>query len=291
MESFNRLDKLKALLLHGGRPSKFNKQGLTFKLMNGSHFYSIPLIVLVLAYHLTEAIWLASFANLFHSFSWSYSLVDLNALQPLSAAVSLALDSYSALQRLISPVLVAVFVTHIDLSALVSSILMLVICTLNHRYIKRTNDELRRTLDSLGDERRVSVLIAARNEENNIERCIRSLLDQSYTNYEILVMNDSSTDSTGEILERLKAEFDDKLSFFTNDHLPAGWYGKSWAIQCLSKQATGEILILTDADTFHSRDSIKFCVHSLTSHNVDFLSGRLLSPSKARIKTKLLANA
>lgn len=275
MDSFNRLDKLKATLFHSDQVSKrLNKHGLTSKL-NGSHFY-VPLLVLVLAYNLTEAIWLARFANLFH---WSHhSLLALNDLLPVT--VSLVLESCSNLQRFLSSVLTTVFVTHIDLSALVSTVLMLVICTLNHRYIQRTNDELKRTLDSLGDDVRVSILVAARNEENNIERCIRSLIDQSHTNYEILVMNDNSTDSTGEILERLKNELDreteGKLSYFTNDHLPANWYGKSWSIQCLSKRATGDILILTDADTFHNRDSIKFCVHSLTSHNVDFISGKFI---------------
>lgn len=277
MGSFSRLDKLKATLFSGDQVSKrLNRHGLTSKL-NSSHFY-IPLLVLVLAYNLTEAIWLARFANFFH---WaSNSLPTLSRLHLLPVTVTLAFESLSGVQQLLSSVLTTVFVTHIDISALVSTILMLVISSINHRFIQQTNDELKRTLDSVGDDVRVSILVAARNEENNIERCIRSLIDQSYKNYEILVMNDNSTDSTGEILERLKNELDQecegKLTYYTNDHLPPNWYGKSWSIQCLSKRATGDILILTDADTFHNRDSIKFCVHSLTAHNVDFVSGRFI---------------
>lgn len=276
MNSFSRFDKMKVALLQG-QASKFGKHDLATKL-NGSSSLYVPLLVLALVYSLLfEAIWLVRFANLFPWLSSSLTFPGLNDLYLLLLPVSFTIDSFANLQKFLSDALVAIFVTHIDLSALVSTTLMLIICKLNHRFIQRTNDELHQSLDSVGDDVRVSVLIAARNEENNIERCIRSLIDQSYRNYEILVMNDGSTDSTEKILTRLADEFKDRLNFFTNDHLPAGWYGKSWAIQCLSKRATGEILILTDADTFHNRDSIKFCANSLTSHNVDFVSGNLLS--------------
>ena len=53
----------------------------------------------------------------------------------------------------------------------------------------------------------VSVLVPARNEEDIIEECIRSLCNQTYSNYEVIVLNDHSTDATGEILARLTSEF------------------------------------------------------------------------------------
>ena len=170
-----------------------------------------------------------------------------------------------------------------DIVTLCISIFMLTVCTLNLKYIKTTNDTLNKTLVNLNEDAyKISVLVAARNEENSIERCVRSLMNQSYSNYELLVMNDNSSDSTGKILKVLKDQYDEKaiqsngtLNYFTNDYLPSNWYGKSWSIQCLSKKATGEIFIITDADTIHNYDSIRFIVHSLIANKVDFLSGKI----------------
>jgi chlorobactene glucosyltransferase len=71
----------------------------------------------------------------------------------------------------------------------------------------------------------VSVLIPARNEEDNIERCILSLQNQTYQNYEILVIDDNSTDSTYSILERLSEQYSN-LRIFHGQPLKKGWFGK-----------------------------------------------------------------
>ena len=68
------------------------------------------------------------------------------------------------------------------------------------------------------DGEKVSVCVPARNEEKNIEGCVRSLMEQSYKNYEVLVLNDNSEDRTGEILESLAKEFPDKLRIFRIDN-------------------------------------------------------------------------
>ncbi len=120
---------------------------------------------------------------------------------------------------------------------------------------------------------KVSVLVPARNEENNIERCITSLLQQDYANYELIVLNDGSTDRTGEILERLQQE--DKrslLRILDGKPLPEGWHGKAWACNQLGKAARGEFLVFTDADTFHSSDSLSRSVAAMRQSGADMLS-------------------
>ncbi len=95
---------------------------------------------------------------------------------------------------------------------------------------------------------RVSVLVPARNEENNIGACLASLLQQDYANFEILVLDDNSTDKTAEIVQAFAAQ-DLRVELVEGASLPAGWLGKNWACHQLGENATGEIFIFTDADT------------------------------------------
>ena len=118
----------------------------------------------------------------------------------------------------------------------------------------------------------VSVLIPARNEEKNIERCVNSLRNQLYKNYEILVLNDNSTDSTELILQRISAE-DSRVKIFNGKPLPDDWYGKPFALQQLSDNANGEILLFTDADTVHNPSSISWAVTNLRYLKADMVSG------------------
>ena len=118
----------------------------------------------------------------------------------------------------------------------------------------------------------VSVLIPARNEETNIERCLNSLRNQLYKNYEILVINDNSTDGTGKILDRIAGE-DPRVKVFNGKPLPDDWYGKPFALHQLSSHANGEILLLTDADTVHSPASISWAVTNLQYLKADMISG------------------
>ena len=118
----------------------------------------------------------------------------------------------------------------------------------------------------------VSVLIPARNEEKNIERCLNSLRNQLYKNFEILVINDNSTDGTERILEQIAAE-DDRVKVFNGKPLPDDWYSKPFALHQLSANAKGEILILTDADTVHSPSSISWAVTNLQFLKADMISG------------------
>ncbi|MDR2245218.1 MAG: glycosyltransferase family 2 protein, partial [Treponema sp.] len=118
----------------------------------------------------------------------------------------------------------------------------------------------------------VSVLIPARNEEKNIERCLDSLRNQLYKNYEILVIDDNSTDDTLDILNRVAAA-DNRIRIFIGDPLPDNWFGKPFALHQLSRYAKGDILLLTDADTIHNPTSISWAVTNITSLKADMVSG------------------
>lgn len=96
----------------------------------------------------------------------------------------------------------------------------------------------------------VSVLVPARNEEENIQTCLESLRKQDYPNFEILVLDDSSTDRTAEIVEKMAARHA-HLQLIRGEPLPAGWMGKPFACYQLAKKAGGEWLLFIDADTVH----------------------------------------
>jgi len=118
----------------------------------------------------------------------------------------------------------------------------------------------------------ISVMVPARNEEENIRSCLEYLLDQDYENYEILVMNDNSTDKTGEILEEMEREHA-RLKVFNGQPLAKGWFGKPYALQQLAKHAKGDYFLFTDADTIHNRTSLSFCMTNALHHKADLLSG------------------
>lgn len=119
---------------------------------------------------------------------------------------------------------------------------------------------------------RVSILVPARNEENNIERCMRSLLSQQYDNYEVIVLNDNSTDSTGEILERLSEEFP-RLKVMKGKPLPEGWLGMCWACMQLAEAADGNYLMFFDADTWHEPFVLGATLEIFEKMDADCISG------------------
>lgn len=93
----------------------------------------------------------------------------------------------------------------------------------------------------------VSILIPARNEAGVIGQTVSSILQQTYPNFELLVLDDASTDDTRQIALK-HGNGDHRLQVLPGQPLPKGWAGKNWACHTLSKQARGEILIFTDAD-------------------------------------------
>lgn len=114
---------------------------------------------------------------------------------------------------------------------------------------------------------KVSICVPARNEEKVIEKCVRSLLNQSYENFEILVLDDNSEDSTPSILQHLNIEFD-HLTIIQGQPKPDDWLGKSWACHQLSQKTTGDILIFLDADVWMHSNILTKAVSKLEEIDV-----------------------
>ncbi len=95
---------------------------------------------------------------------------------------------------------------------------------------------------------------------------------QDYPDFEVIILDDESTDGTGEILARLAAE-DDRLRVIHGQPLPAGWLGKNWACQQLSQAADGEYLLFTDADTHHDPLMLRDSIAAALATHADLLSG------------------
>lgn len=121
----------------------------------------------------------------------------------------------------------------------------------------------------------VSVLIPARNEEDNIGRCLDSFLKQEYKNYEILVLDDNSTDRTNEIIKGYVEKNPGKVRLLNGKPLPENWRGKCFAMKQLTEEAKGEYFLFTDADTVHTEKSISLMMANMIGHNADMVSGYL----------------
>lgn len=118
----------------------------------------------------------------------------------------------------------------------------------------------------------VSILVPARNEEQNIGRCIQSLLTQDYPSLEILVLDDQSNDGTLAILRQM-AESQPNLKVLTGSSPPENQSGKNWACSQLARQAQGDLLLFTDADTFHQPQSLRVMVTALIGEQADLITG------------------
>ena len=92
----------------------------------------------------------------------------------------------------------------------------------------------------------VSIIVGEYNSESFIEKNVRSLLNQTYKNIEILLYDDASTDSTREIMKKIQAEFSDKIRIFYSDENKGVGYGRNY---CLA-QAKGEYVLFMDHDDY-----------------------------------------
>ncbi len=120
---------------------------------------------------------------------------------------------------------------------------------------------------------KVSVLIPARNEERTIGPCLDSLLNQTYEDYEIIVLDDNSSDGTWNIIQDYASRHRDRIKAVQGKPLPAEWYGKPYAMHQLARHASGDYFLFTDADTVHGRESLAWAVTNMFWHRVDFISG------------------
>jgi glycosyltransferase involved in cell wall biosynthesis len=124
------------------------------------------------------------------------------------------------------------------------------------------------TLDLEGD--LISVIVPARNEEKYIKKCIQSLLDQNIKNYELVLVDDNSTDSTLDLMENFRQ--DSKVRILKAGEKPSDWVGKNWPCYIGYQNSTGKYLMFTDADTIHSKRSIRDSVATLIKEKLDVIT-------------------
>jgi glycosyltransferase involved in cell wall biosynthesis len=143
---------------------------------------------------------------------------------------------------------------------------------------------------------RVSIIVPARNEQDSIEQSLNTLLGLDYENYEVIVVDDRSTDSTGEIMERVAEsqnpavsqrqgqeqsqkphfsqntrEMGHPFSVIHHRELPAGWLGKTHAMWTAANHASGDWLLFTDADVLFKPDSLRRAMAYAESERADHL--------------------
>ena len=119
-----------------------------------------------------------------------------------------------------------------------------------------------------------TVIVSARNEENNISNLVNALVNQSYPKelLQLIIINDRSTDQTAEILTNYEREIDN-LTIVTIQETPAGWAPKKWALNTAINTVTTEIILQTDADCIPHNDWVKCMVQPFSSSEVGFVSG------------------
>ena len=118
---------------------------------------------------------------------------------------------------------------------------------------------------------KVSVILPARNEEKYISKCLDSLFEQDYPNFEIIAVNDSSSDKTAEIMYKYQNK-SSILTVLNAGFKPAGWIGKNWACHQGYLRANGEIFLFTDADTIHSPSVLSLAIEHLIEQKLDALT-------------------
>lgn len=132
----------------------------------------------------------------------------------------------------------------------------------------------------LANGRLVSIIVPARNEQDNLPILLDSLLLTGYAPIEILVVNDRSTDGTAGVV-RAYADRDARVRLVEGAELPTGWFGKPWACVQGYREARGDLFLFTDADTRHAPELLGRAVGALQSERRDLVTviGRMICGS------------
>lgn len=120
-------------------------------------------------------------------------------------------------------------------------------------------------------ERSVVIIIPVRNEEYALKKALTSVCNLDYSNYKILVINDRSTDNTGNILSEMKVQ-NKKLSVINIETLPPGWLGKNFALYTGSNSSDEEYILFTDADVVYEKDALKKAMYYCLKNDLDHLT-------------------
>jgi chlorobactene glucosyltransferase len=155
---------------------------------------------------------------------------------------------------------------YIQTATVVYFIVLLVITLFNLRYLRKLN-----SYSSPEKWPRFSVLIPARNEEDNISTCVSGLLKQDYPDFQVIVLDDNSEDKTWEILQEFVSN-DRRIKIIKGQPLPSDWLGKHWACHQLAENADGEMLLFVDADTIHKPDMLRCAASAMIGEDAALIS-------------------
>ncbi len=134
-----------------------------------------------------------------------------------------------------------------------------------------TRPEWDRTPATPNGEPRVGIIVPARNEEEHIRETLVQLLGLDYSNYEIIAVDDRSTDHTGQIMDEVAVspQAHGRLKVIHMAELPAGWLGKTHAMWTAGQQASGDWLLFTDADVRFKPDSLRRAIAYAEAERAD----------------------
>ncbi len=118
---------------------------------------------------------------------------------------------------------------------------------------------------------KVSILIPARNEELNLPILLESIITQTFSDFEIVILDDFSTDKTADLVLEYQQK-DARIRLLKGEELPQNWLGKNWACHQLALQAKGEILLFLDADVKLEDGAIRKAIIALKHDNLTLLS-------------------
>jgi len=116
---------------------------------------------------------------------------------------------------------------------------------------------------------KVAITVPARNEEGSIEQALERLLALDYDNYEVIAIDDRSTDRTGEIMDRVAAQSHEHLKIVHIHELPVGWMGKAHAMWTAAKQTDADWLLFTDADVMFRPDCLRRAIAYAEAERAD----------------------
>ena len=118
----------------------------------------------------------------------------------------------------------------------------------------------------------ISIILPARNEERHIRNCIDSLLNQDYPNFEIILVDDESTDMTLTIMKEFEKLYPTKIKVISITNRDENWVGKNWACYQGYLQSKGSLLLFTDADSIHSIETMSLAVQNVIHDRLDAIT-------------------
>ena len=120
-----------------------------------------------------------------------------------------------------------------------------------------------------GPGNRLAIVVPACNEQESIEQALRRLLALDYDNYQVIAVNDRSTDRTGEIMDKVATASGDRLKIVHIAELPAGWMGKVHAMWTAARQSDSEWILFTDADVMFRPDCLRRAITYAEAERAD----------------------